>query len=588
MNFLYENFLYYLILCLIPVLFYILRKPDVPVILIPTIQFIKKAGSKRKKIFNIRQFIMLLLRIFSIVFFVLAISSPVFRSMFFHGNSMVYIVVDNSLSVNSKFENVEEYKKYINQFIDNMNIKNTVFVFRNSIDYSFSLNRDLSRIEFVECYFSLKEAVEYLYTRYENAENIIVVSDMQQSIFSGLNQNILDRINFVKIKSQNRSNIFIKKIEYNRSSFINNIEKIIVEIEHSGEKNIATGKISLFKENTLTDYKLITVENNKNVVVEFETDRLSTGFNNFRIEIEGDDFIQDNIHYCAIYARDKINILYTGSTVNSYLRRALFFNETISPFYLSQINRASVESADFIIVDDISDIENEIDKLKKAIETEKTILIFLNEDRKKFNNYLFDNGISPVKLVDNAGGIRKVENHDILEKFNFYLNNLLDGYKFDEVTHYFDDKIPALINKKTQSYDIYFYNMLFNENTTDFILSPYFVYYWYDFLISKTSNNNHIIFADNYAFIPGFNNRKEKILPGYYYFENKMLVSNIPLSESYAYFREFDNEISTYELEKTDSSVNLSRISAVSVLILLLLLFWFEDKWLYKNNEVKL
>ncbi|MFA5478442.1 MAG: hypothetical protein WC337_00295, partial [Candidatus Muiribacteriota bacterium] len=108
----------------------------------------------------------------------------------------------------------------------------------------------------------------------------------------------------------------------------------------------------------------------------------------------------------------------------------------------------------------------------------------------------------------------------------------------------------------------------------------------YDFLISKTSNNNHIIFADNYAFIPGFNNRKEKILPGYYYFENKMLVSNIPLSESYAYFREFDNEISAYELEKIDSSVNLSRISAVSVLILLLLLFWFEDKWLYKNKEI--
>ncbi|MGM0607941.1 MAG: BatA domain-containing protein [Candidatus Muiribacteriota bacterium] len=588
MKFLFSDFFIWGFFLIVPLIFYFLRKPDVKKYYIPTFKFIKIASKKKKKVFNLKEFLMMILRTLIILLIILAVAKPVLDNVLIAGEKDFVLIIDDSFSLNLFFKNENEYKDYIKN-----NIKNIIpaeinpeisFIYRNSDNFQYEIFSNLDDLKFQNKNFSINQAMEYTYSRFADEVNILLISDMLESNFANITEDMNEKINFFQIDKTPVSNIWVSDIEFSETAFKNKEEPVYLTISNSHHSTIS-GRASIEKNNTVINSKLFNVESNSKTEILFNIDLKNSGIQKYKVVLEGDDFKRDNKYYFSFNVRDKINILHTGKKLNTFLRRALTSNSLISPFRVSSLDNANIEYADFVIADDLSSIEQEKDILKQLIKKSIDIILFPS-NISSFNNYLYKHGLSPVKLYDYTGGIRKARGEEILSMFNFSGNYLLDDFASADEIIFFDDRIPAYAKSSIENSNLHFFNFVLGPETTDFIFSPYFVYYWYEFFKGNLEAQDDIFYTDT-PFIPQeiapSERRTDKVLkePGFYTVEDKLIVFNLPSTGSDISRIEKNEEIiNISQQRKIKGEFNLRSFFGFLLIFLLILEFFLSDRWL--------
>ncbi|PLX19013.1 MAG: hypothetical protein C0601_03110 [Candidatus Muiribacterium halophilum] len=181
MTFLYPAFLFLSGFILVPIIIYFLKKPKVKRIKLPTLRFLKKAASSKRKKISIKELIILLLRVIFILLLVLSISNLVLKDRLTVNDHKTIIIVDNTLSFLNSYT-LKQYKEMIYKKVaklkDEYSIEYIRYVYIS--DKEVVLRKDLSEMK--ESYVSLdiKSITEKAKTFFLDEEiNIITFSDCQ-------------------------------------------------------------------------------------------------------------------------------------------------------------------------------------------------------------------------------------------------------------------------------------------------------------------------------------------------------------------------------------------------------------------------
>ncbi len=513
MSFQYPQFLWALSLTIIPILIHLFNLQKYKTIYFSDISLLKSIQTESKKKSKIRNFLLLISRVFLISLLVLAFSRPTFNSQLDLNNlnnTTIGIYLDNSYSMSRTKNNQSLFEiakgdaiNLINSYSD----ETKFYILSNSrsTNKSYLLNKKqakkhIQNITYSNINMNLNQLIlnqkeqfksdpifSYWFTdlqkirfNYTTTLNIPDSSQFLVSLYQEKNQNNIsidsvwfaekdrkvlteDEI-FIKVKNWNPFESEIQlKLVINKNEIVT---QKLVNLKKYEDKTISIKYI--IKENGIKKGEL-TINNDINNVLKYD-DKLSFVY--------------------STYDQYKVNYLYSDSNFNEHAFRTLF--STLEEVAFNSINITDGFNKDdldgnLIILDEINDIPK---KLRQQIENQNIIFIppfYSNKDFKNVNLFLKSYGIL----------INKNPNH--IYRLN---EKSMETPFFKNVFKKIDKNID--LPKFKMSYDISFsdkYESLMKfENDDDFLIECYknemSLYLFTSSLRSENSNiKNHAIFV---------------------------------------------------------------------------------------------
>ena len=414
MEFIYPNFLWALFAILIPIIIHLFYFKRFKKVYFSNTKFLKEIKEETTNKNKLKNLLILLSRIFAIIFLVLAFAQPYIPvgNKLKKGSKGVSIYIDNSFSMQALGEEatmIEKAKKtakeIVNGYSDNTRfqiVTNKLYGSEQKwIDKQNALNNiDLIKLSpLVKSFKNISKRQKQAFET-EGIENKYVywLSDFQIPVFNIDSTDIDSTIeyNLIFLQSIREKNISIDSCfwdkpvpVFNQTNKlfvkVNNFSKdeanyIPVNLEYNGQ-NYPSGKIDLKSMSTNTD----TIE------VKIKT----KGWSSAKVSIKDYPVIFDDDYYIAFEIPSKIKILNINQSnkANRYLIAA-FGNDDLFDFNYSSISKvdySDLNTYNLIILENIKTLSSGLQStLKKAVMTGTNIVLFpdKNADIESLNSFL--------------------------------------------------------------------------------------------------------------------------------------------------------------------------------------------------------
>ncbi|MEO8664589.1 MAG: BatA domain-containing protein [Ignavibacteria bacterium] len=465
MSFLNPSILLGLFAISIPILIHLLNLRKIRKVEFSTLMFLKEIQKSKMRRIKLKQLILLILRIFTIIFLVLCFAKPVYEGFAGDKNnasvSTVLIFIDDSYSMSardSKGLYINQAKESVKKILESYKESDEIYFvpssrigfkdnkisfdnFKEIIDSAGSLKIKYKPLSMSEV---MNYSSEILKDSRNTRKDIYIISDFQKANFdqegfsSGASQNFNSKsqnIYLVKIGSREIKNIAIdsfvvvtKLLEKDKDM------KIRVFLNNHSQFNVKNKTVNLYIDNELKGEKAVDINSYDRKEVEFVFKASKSGSISGTIELvqnvfEDDELIQDNKYYFSIYIPEKFNIgiiedkpsdsyyinlaVKTASEIlsDSIRRKSELFNITTTKSIDENIFKNEV----IFISNKNNFSENEANTLMKFISDGGGVFLFMGTSA-DINNY-------NKTIFNKLGTVR-------LEKLNTEANTTL---KFDKV-----------------------------------------------------------------------------------------------------------------------------------------------------------
>lgn len=362
MSFLNPAILFGLFAVSIPILIHLLNLRKIRKVEFSTLMFLKELQKSKMRRIKLKQILLLLLRIFAIVFLVLSFAQPVYEGVAGSGNQQnktTIIFIDDSFSMDTRDNNglylnqaKESVKKILESnaageiyFIPSSEIqfKNKSFIYENASGVLDSLDK----IKSADKPVSMEEILGYsdkILSEIKNPlKEIFIISDFQKSNFS---QSMISE-NFENLKN-NSVNLFLVKVgtrEANNLSLdsFTVVSKIIekerdvklkVFITNHTLYSLSNKTISLYVDNQLREEKAIDINSSESREINFtfkpgKSGSISGYFELTQSQFSDDEIIRDNKYFFSIYIPEKFNIGFIADNSSDYRFAELAFKSAV-------------------------------------------------------------------------------------------------------------------------------------------------------------------------------------------------------------------------------------------------------------------
>lgn len=413
MNFLNPFILFGLALSAIPLIIHLLNLRKLRNIEFSSLKFLKELQKSHIRKLKIQQLILLLLRILTIVFLVLAFSRPIttghIPGLSQYAQSSIVILLDNSPSMNisDQYGNRFNYAKRITKkLLDQMNNRDEIAIIpmsnlQTADNYSFNsniknLSEQVSKIKIgyktVSISQSIAVAIDLLKNNAHHLnKEIFIISDNQTINFDNFDKTIIEDIRpaiyFLQIGKESKTDIknvsidsivpITRIMQINRPYTVqalftnhsnedkkNHIISMIYNDQKVGQKNINLAK----KSSNLHD-----------ISANLPTEELVLG----KIEMENDALNDDNSRYFGLIIPIKPKVCLVSNTDNIYLTNALgqnYQNSYCEFQTISSTNFNSIDPSQFdlLIFTDYASLNNS--KIVNYLADGGRAIFFANEE----------------------------------------------------------------------------------------------------------------------------------------------------------------------------------------------------------------
>ena len=360
MAFLYPSFLITLAAIAIPIILHLIQLRKAKRVEFSNVQFIQVSKDLTASQRNLKEILILICRIFFIVFLVLAFAQPFIpasEGIATTDNSQVTIALDNSLSMQNMHENEE--LSLLTVAADQAKEVLDLFPSSTPVSINSNLNRNRSAtvavgeakntLDLLD--YSTRSNVPYLSSysvSNHSSEHVFVFSDFQKSSFEPGSLNRLDSSKYfhlVPVKASSTSNIFVDTVYLSDEFIRSDGENLLhVKIYNAGDRAVVDCPVKL----VIDDQQIAALS------IDLPPNQLTEtviGFN-FRgsnvkkafILIEDYPVEFDNAYYFVLATSGKLNITEITNDSNSPLQR-LYSNE---PFF--QAKRYNAGNLDYSIM----------------------------------------------------------------------------------------------------------------------------------------------------------------------------------------------------------------------------------------------
>ncbi|WP_432221958.1 BatA domain-containing protein [Flavobacterium sp. TMP13] len=514
MHFKNPQILYFLLLLLVPILVHLFQLRRFKKSYFTNVRFLKQLSIQTRKSSKVKKWLLLGTRLLLLLFLILAFAQPFYEAKDSkNASNEMYIILDNSFSMQSKGKKGELLKRAIQELLENTPENITFSLITNSESFwntdIKSVRKELQSLKYSAESFQLDNTITKIQAHQTSTnKDIIVITDAvgltQKQVE---NSNLQQATYFIIPEAEQKNNVAIDSVFIIQT--LDNFYEIGINLSAYGE-NISPVSVALYNNEKLSA-KTVTKFDSSKKKIHFTIPK--EAFHGY-VSIEDNGLAYDNRLYFSISKRKKIDVISIGSPEKSnFLSRIYTPNEfNFSNFSIESLNYNSIENQDLILLNELDEIPQALQTTLKSfvekggnlvlIPSQKSTITGLNSFLATFGKVVFKNVESNEKLVTKINFDHPLFSGVFESKIsNFQYpktkNSFAASSAYASVLSYEDQSVfLTSIRKSTSAVSVF--AAALNTQNSNFQQSPLIVPVFYQLAQStNTSGLNALKIGDN-------------------------------------------------------------------------------------------
>jgi hypothetical protein len=364
MQFKHPEILYFLFLLVIPILVHLFQLRRFKKEYFTNVRFLKELSIQTRKSSKIKKWLLLITRMLLLAAIIIAFAQPFFQAKDKQNTTNeMYIVLDNSFSMQAKEKKGELLKRAVQDLLENTPENQTFSLITNSETFwntdIKSIQKEVQNLTYSALPFQLESAMAKIKSRKTPFnKDVIIITDalgLEQKQLKSIDSNF--NTYFINPEAEQKNNISIDSVFIQQN--LNNFYEIGVKLIYYGEQKNAI-PIALYNENKLIAKTLVKFETQENTI-NFTIPKKD--FNGY-VSINDASLSYDNTFYFSISKPEKTSVISIGkSEKSSFLSRIYTISEfNYSNSTIETLDYNAIEKQDAIVL-------NELEKIPQALET---------------------------------------------------------------------------------------------------------------------------------------------------------------------------------------------------------------------------
>ena len=529
MQFKHPEILYFLFLLVIPILVHLFQLRRFKKEYFTNVRFLKALSIQTRKSSKIKKWLLLATRILLLTFIIIAFAQPFFKAKDSKNSSNeMYIVLDNSFSMQAKGQKGELLKRAVQELLENTPENQTFSLITNSETFwntdIKSIRTELQNLKYSALPFQLESAMAKIKLR-KSAFNkdVVVITDAV-----GLEPKQLKSID-----SDFNTYFIIPEAEHENNTSIDSvfIHQTLDDFYEIGLKLSAFGKkdkeipVALYNQNKLIAKTLTKLET-KDKTIYFTIPKID--FHGY-VSIIDNGLEYDNILYFSITKPKKNNIISIGTPEKSNFLSRIYTNDefNFNNYAIGNLDYNAIEKQDAIVLNELDEIPQAMQTTLKSfvdkggnlvlIPSAKASIGNLNTFLKNFGNIQFKSMENQEKLVTKINF-----NHPL---YGGVFENKIDNFQYPKTKNsfgiigsnpaalYYEDQTAFLTIINNPIAAVYVFTAPINLENSNFQQSPLIVPTFYKMGLNNQKNGvTAITIGNNKAFLVDVTLSKDEIL----------------------------------------------------------------------------
>ena len=501
MHFKHPEILYFLLLLIVPVLVHLFQLRRFKKEYFTNVRLLKTLSIQTRKSSKIKKWLLLACRMLLLACIIIAFAQPFFDAKDNkNANNEMYIILDNSYSMQAKGKKGELLKRAIQELLEETPANNTFSLLTNTEKYwntdIKTIQNALQNLEYSASPFQLENLIAQIKSHHSPfKKDVVIITDavgLEQKNLKNIDKN--DSFYFIIPKAEQKNNISIDSVFIHQT--LDNFYEISVVLTGFGE-NLKPVSLSLYNQNKLIAKTVATIETKKKNINFTIPKQAFHGF----VSIVDSGLEYDNTLYFSISKTKKINILSIGTAEKSRFMSRIYTPDEFnySNFDLAALDYNSIEKQDAIIV-------NELDEIPQALRT--TLNSFVSKGGnlivipsasatiENTNTFLKSFGNIQFKTLENREKlITKINfNHPL---FSGVFENKINNFQYPKTKNSFsttnsepsalsyEDQSAFLIALQNKIGGVFVFTASINTANSNFQQSPLIVPVFYKMAVSN-------------------------------------------------------------------------------------------------------
>lgn len=467
LNFLNPFILFALPAVVIPILIHFLNRTKRKEIQFSTIHFLKQMIHREIRKLRLRQILLMVVRIFLILFLVFAFARPTLKGdigpISDDTASEIVFIIDNSMSLNTLglsgnlLDKTREWWFRLSSFFQS---NDRISVIWGTKPFKVISEREKFSSEFWEQVYNeiqptqLKgdlnsatlKAIEIFNRSHLLGKELYYISDFQKSginlddlagLMSQIDSDV--QVFFLPVLPGKTHNMSVDSVDIiNQLLDKKQILNLQVRLTNNEEDMKLASLVSLVLKDNRVAQQEINLAPGVSQSVRFETDLKTSGFNDGFVQIENDDLLEDNRYYFNFFIPENIQILHVVPelTFESYVPYILKPAIEEKIFYYKKIDiqnwqNINLVNQQVIILEGINQLSiGFIDRLLQYLNQEGSLVIIPgdNIDVKNYNRLLNNAGIGQITSLKHYSGAE----NEFISLGNIYWDHVIFEGLFEE------------------------------------------------------------------------------------------------------------------------------------------------------------
>lgn len=404
MEFLYPGFLWALTAVAIPVIIHLIYFRRFKKVYFSNIRFLKEIKEETTNTNKLKNLLILLARIFAILFLVLAFAQPYIPQgeKLKSGTTGVSIYIDNSFSMEALSDEVsllEKAKKTALEIIEGYSEKTEFQIITNDLkpeDQRWTDKKNaiekIKTISFSPVVHTINNIISTQNQGFNingaNNKYVFWISDFQKNIFDLKTETIDSTVeyNLVILQAVRENNISIDSCYWDKPvSLLNYVNKLHIKLSNNSDEDIEEIPLSLEYNKEILPLGKFKIGANSTVTDTIDIRIKNKAWNEAKISLKDHPMVFDDEYYFTFNVPEKIKVLNInqGKGTNRFMQAAFSAVQYFEFAYsdINQVDYSKLEKNNLVILEDIETMSSGMSSsLLNSIKEGLNVLFFPSEN----------------------------------------------------------------------------------------------------------------------------------------------------------------------------------------------------------------
>jgi hypothetical protein len=457
MHFKQPEILYFLFLLIVPILVHLFQLRRFKTSFFTNVRFLKELAVQTRKSSKIKKRLLLAIRLLLLTCVILAFAQPFFEAKDSkNAANEMYIVLDNSFSMQAKGKKGELLKRAVQELLENTPetaqfslLTNTENFWNTDIKAS---KNSLQNLKYSATPFELSSIMAKIKAhKSAHKKDIVIITDAVGLAEKDVkNIDIKEKPYFIIPEAEQKNNVSIDSVFINQT--LENFYEIGINLSAYGE-DFKPISMALYNQKKLIAKTIINFDSKKKKINFTIPKEAFHGY----VTIEDNGLTYDNKLYFSISKAKKTNVISIGEPEKSNFLSRIYTSAEFnySNYSISSLDYNSLEKQNTIILNELIEVPQALQTTLKALVSKGGNLVVIPAEKSSIanlNSFLGNFGKIQFKNLENKDKLITKINFDH-PLFSGVFENKITNFQYPKTSKSFDisSAYPAVLSYEDQS-----------------------------------------------------------------------------------------------------------------------------------------